>query len=336
MALGQTFDLASIYGAAEGLKEQRTRNELLDQQVGMQTLMRDTAKAAVGPDGQYDPITHAKTLAQSGYPQVGQQILGEMMDHTEKANKYLMAMLPRMTPESYPGIKAQMERAGIIRPGQFPEQFDQKAIMSQYAMLQGLNGKLTGAMEELYRDDAGNTVVGTRNPWTGEPSNIQKFSAPKPHKPGRPMPVENEDGSVVYVDPSQALGKRAPKPASAQPKPFRFTASDTNAIYRQAAGLFGGMYDPVSGQMTITDPTLVEKAQHVAARASQIYRESAGDTDHATAVEQALQEANAPAPRGPSPAGGPQSQQPRPGSIVKRKADGAQFRVNADGSLAPL
>jgi hypothetical protein len=73
--------------------------------------------------------------------------------------------------------------------------------------------------------------------------------------------------------------------------------------------------------------------QNIAAKASQIYREGAGDVDHATAVEQALQDQQQP---GQSAGRQSANGMPPPGSIVRRKTDGAPFRVQPDGSLAPM
>jgi hypothetical protein len=83
-------------------------------------------------------------------------------------------------------------------------------------------------------------------------------------------------------------GGPADKPASGG----GFKAADTNAIYRQSSGLFGGTYNPLTGQFTGLDRDQAEQAQRIASRASQIY--AAGGVDHATAVDIALQEMRGP------------------------------------------
>lgn len=104
------------------------------------------------------------------------------------------------------------------------------------------------------------------------------------------VPVIDENGNAIYVPRSEAAGRRKPPPASAM-KGFQLKASDTNAIYRQAAGLFGGMYDPITGRIAGLNPEQAETVQRIAARASQLFMEGEGKVDHATAVEQAFEEA---------------------------------------------
>lgn len=65
-------------------------------------------------------------------------------------------------------------------------------------------------------------------------------------------------------------------------------SADTNAIYRQAAGYFGGTFD-VNGDLIGLDPTTARKVQDVAARASEIWQQN-NELSHAQAVRFALQE----------------------------------------------
>src|SRR5690606_39699116 len=101
-----------------------------------------------------------------------------------------------------------------------------------------------------------------------------------------------ETGHCVYVPRSSAAGMRpGARPSGAASGGFK--ASDTNAIYRQAVGLFeGGTWDPITGRIAGLSKEQAAQAQRIASRASQIYA-SGQVLDHATAVDIALQEMRA-------------------------------------------
>lgn len=130
----------------------------------------------------------------------------------------------------------------------------------------------------------------------------QRLSAMlRPDADGEPLEIaiDPETGHSVYVPRSSAAGMRpGARPSGAASGGFK--ASDTNAIYRQAVGLFeGGTWDPITGRIAGLSKEQAAQAQRIASRASQIYA-SGQVLDHATAVDIALQEMRAggiPAPR---------------------------------------
>jgi hypothetical protein len=335
MALGETFDLARIYAAADAAKEQRSRNELLEQRVGLQKVLQETGRAAIDPQtGEYSAAAHARALAAAGHPQTGQDLLTRQIDGMTKAATYVDRMLPYLSEKNYSQFRAGLEGVGFPANA-MPEQYDPAWIKSYLARTGDKIEDAYGAFEELYRSPDGAVVVGQRDRNTGKVGGVTTIRPQQPRTPGRPLPVEDEAGNITYASPDQAVGRRAPKPASAQPKPFRFTASDTNAIYRQAAGLFGGIWDPEKQVIAGLDRDTAVRVQDIASRASQAYMAGAGELDHSTAVYQALQPPDQTG-SSPAPPGGDTPQPPPPGSVVRRKSDGAQFRVQPDGSLVPL
>lgn len=86
-------------------------------------------------------------------------------------------------------------------------------------------------------------------------------------------------------------------------------ASDSNAITSISARAFGGIYDPLSGNISGLKPSDLTNLNKVAARASTIFYESNGTIPHAVAVQQAMQELmgatppNPPTPQTAPPAG---------------------------------
>lgn len=65
-------------------------------------------------------------------------------------------------------------------------------------------------------------------------------------------------------------------------------ASDTNAIYREAASLYGGIFDPQTGQFSGLDKNGAQNALALSERASQLYQQ--GNVSHSQAVAQAARE----------------------------------------------
>src|SRR5690606_7783162 len=61
--------------------------------------------------------------------------------------------------------------------------------------------------------------------------------------------VLDENGVEIWVPRSEAAGMRKRPPASSSSALSGLKASDSNAIYRQAAGLFGGRFDPITGRI---------------------------------------------------------------------------------------
>jgi hypothetical protein len=117
----------------------------------------------------------------------------------------------------------------------------------------------------------------------------------------QPMEIVIDDqGNTVYVPRAQAAGQRVgARPStgsSGAAQPGGLTVAAQSAIYRQAAGAFGGTYDPVTGRFGGLDPDSVTKMQRVASRATAIVRDQG--LDIATAVDQALQEARTAAEAG--------------------------------------
>lgn len=130
--------------------------------------------------------------------------------------------------------------------------------------------------------------------------------------------VLDENGVEIWVPRSEAAGMRKRPPASSSSALSGLKASDSNAIYRQSAGLFGGTFDPITGRIAGLNREESQTVQSIAARASQMYMQAGGKLDHATAVERAFQEVRDGA-RAPTP-----SDQPRTFASEDEVADAFQ------------
>lgn len=71
--------------------------------------------------------------------------------------------------------------------------------------------------------------------------------------------------------------------------PKEFTASDASTINKMVGGYFGGVYNPSTGDMTLTDPVLRKTSSEISSRAAEIYRTTPNIT-HNEAATVALKE----------------------------------------------
>ena len=111
----------------------------------------------------------------------------------------------------------------------------------------------------------------------------------------------NKDGSL-----SSIKGGPGDKQSTTEP----FGASDTNAIRGLVTTAFGGVYDPVSGNISGLKSEDARNLNRVAAKASAIYKATPG-LSHAEAVEQAFsQTEGSPTPAAPSAGAPPKSRPP--------------------------
>lgn len=176
-----------------------------------------------------------------------------------------------------------------------------------------VRGTVTTEGGELYGYTGRGDTVPLRDPQSGE------------HLRGRErptsalVPVLDDNGEEIWVTREQAVGrrKRPPKSGSGS-NDGGLSAADTNAIYRQAAGLFGGTFDPITGRIAGLNREESQTVQSIAARASQMYMQAGGKLDHATAVQRAFQEVRDGA-RAPTP-----SDQPRTFASEDEVADAFQ------------
>lgn len=68
---------------------------------------------------------------------------------------------------------------------------------------------------------------------------------------------------------------------------FKYKASDDNAIGSQATRLFGGFYDPSTGNISGLSPDKAKKVQAIHAAATELYAGAQGRITHAQAVREA-------------------------------------------------
>lgn len=109
----------------------------------------------------------------------------------------------------------------------------------------------------------------------------------------------NEDGIVMstdYLDRDGRIIEEGTYEASADRKArsggdgdgkWSYKAADDNAMGNQATRLFGGVYDPSTGQFSGLDPEKAQKVQAVHSAATELYKAARGDITHAQAIREA-------------------------------------------------
>lgn len=310
MEVGQTFDLGRIYGAVESVKGARMENQLRQQQLDTQQVMTSSAKAAIDPaTGQYSAEKHAQALTAAGYPQVGQQLLAQQIETGTKFLNYVGQRLPMVNAQNYPAFKAEVERSGLAPPGILPEQYDGQALYTLSQRMQGKVEEAYSAFQKLGTGPDGAEIWGQTNRRTNEAKGVQVI---KPTQPKNPIAGQDANGEGFF-DPQtgeRVLPNVRPRPRAAPGggKPWTMKSADSNTIFRQVVTAYGGLYDPMTGQITGLNKDQAAQAQALASRASQLYQEGEGNVDHATAVQRAMSEgggAQTPAPTPAPPANRP-------------------------------
>jgi len=182
------------------------------------------------------------------------------------------------------GATEGIRSSRMLEEDRMKQEADAARLAEENQRLQGTIQSETGEVFGYTRkgrtsallDEKGEQIKGKRTAQNGEPL----------------VAVLDENGVEIYVPRSQAAGMRKRQPTGGgggSSDKGGLKASDTNAIYKQAAGLFGGTFDPITGRIAGLSREQSETVQQIASRASQLYVE--GGLPHATAVEQAFQEA---------------------------------------------
>jgi hypothetical protein len=100
--------------------------------------------------------------------------------------------------------------------------------------------------------------------------------------------VDFADNTVAQID---SNGKFTFKKVGESGAGFTYKSSDNNSIRGAVAGVFGGIYDPTTGNFTALSDDVAGKVLGVASRATRIYIDGEGSITHEEAAAQAAQEA---------------------------------------------
>lgn len=316
----EAFSLADTYGRgvkdredsearAQDGEARKMRNEAMQMQRQSEDLFRSTAKLSVDPQsGEYDPVLHVKSLAAAGYPEAAMDLRNRSLAASTKGLDYFERVMPYMSAENYDGIRAQAEEGGLVSPGMLPEQYDEQVLGQLFARARGQQQQLEsfGDFTQIAQTPDGTSVLAQREQRSGKYANVTTV---------RPRAERTENGAPSgYRYRGDGLEPIPGGPADKSQERSGIEAADANAIYRQSVGLFGGMFDPITGRIGGLNREQAEQVQGIAARASQIYQQNQGQMDHASAVEMALREVQGNSASGDAPQGQARGRIQRPGS----------------------
>lgn len=147
--------------------------------------------------------------------------------------------------------------------------------------------ELTGTIEAeqgIYGRTRGGEVSALRDPESGE----QLTPRPRATSSEPLVAVLEDDGTEIWVPRSEAAGRKKRPPGSGTSALSGLKSSDSNTLYRQAAGLFGGMFDPMTGRISGLSREQTQMVQQIAARGGDLFL--AGEKNHAKAINQAFEE----------------------------------------------
>ena len=169
------------------------------------------------------------------------------------------SMSRSITPENYKEVKEGFQQSGTILPGAWPTEYSKKFVDS-------LGDKEKATLTKHSRRWEENGINVTQDLmakdgdifWTGTPF---ESAADKTSRTGK--------------------GGKGGKGG------FTYKAADDNAMGKQASQLFGGFYDPTTGQFAGLDKDKAAKVQAVHAAASEIFAQAQGTKTHAQAVREA-------------------------------------------------
>lgn len=278
------FNLGEVYRTVEAVKGARLNNQRRQQDIDegnrkaqYDELLIQTGRQAVDPQtGRYSAAAHARALDAAGYPAAGAALRENALGYLTKAQQYVSHAVRTVNPQNYQAVIGDLVQQRIIPEGFAPAQYDPAWVQRAHGAFEQDLAEQYSELQPVAQGPGGAVIYGQRESRSGKLANVTTV------KPERPR-------------------------QEAAPKPFKFSATDSNTIYRQAAGAFGGLYDPITGRIGGLNPDQAQQVQAVAARASQRYRASQGELDHASAVEEALAEMRGGRSEAATPAAAPQA-----------------------------
>ncbi|MGM0614762.1 MAG: hypothetical protein ACQES7_04285 [Pseudomonadota bacterium] len=279
MANALGIDLGQVYQTAEAVK-------------GMQMNRQD--REAARERGQAVNALRGRAVGEGG--KINKEAMGEFVAFAPEEAKQLMDAIGSMDEREREAMQERVDTLGrvaaYIRSSDNPEQAYQTAK-------QNLNPEVAGNMPEQYDPnfvEMGLARAREIDDMLANPQLVTVGAEDRLYKDGQVL--ERTTSSAErgrQTSRANALTSAATSRANALTRaegdsgPQRLKSADTNAIYRQAAGIFGGTFDPTTGRVSGLDPSQSAKVQSVSERASEVYANGDSNT-HAGAVARAARE----------------------------------------------
>lgn len=250
----QIMDYGAAVQKGQNIQYNRLRNEALGMEVQeAEDMLRNRAKANEIRKQFNDMPDQIEELERSGLFDEADKLRDSYIKSKKAEADMIGSLRPGITAENYDEVRGKLIRSGAITPELWPVEYSDKWFREQQKNAQGNLTKLT-------------------RKWAEQGAIMSQD-------------IVQQDGSILwegepYADPDDTAkdGKGAA---------FKFDASDSNAIGKQSERLYGGFYDPQTGQISGLDRDKAQKVANVQAYAETLYQRAEGGITHAVALAQA-------------------------------------------------
>lgn len=167
----QVFNLAEVYNQVDRSKQAELEREStrLDNRkkaysIDDERVIRESAAASVGPDGEYDPELHEQALAKNGRGDLGRKLRMELAAESAKIVDWINTSLPYVNETNYPKVREIAGQAGI----ELPEHYNKEQLdaIAQQVLARSTRLSKFGEAQQIPGAQAG--TVGQKNLDTGE------------------------------------------------------------------------------------------------------------------------------------------------------------------------
>lgn len=279
--LGETFDLGRAYATAQQIKESKQIQELRALQI--EQLKKPKVLSF---DEMFDNERNLYSAASAVAEDPSDANVNRHWDILEKrgiVSPDARTEFLKLPPEQRQQMAAAVAKdagASLSRldPRLYGDNKDEKrsALMQLWIEMGNDKNDHEGFKKFVGEQQADKSGEG-RESFTNDPKQFVKIG-------GRWMRPGNRGGFAPVpqgFEPPEDTGPESTAPES--------------LMWRQVVNAFGGLYDPNTGEFTITDPKARARAQNTMARASRIYRDGGGQITPSEAVERALNRKEPPA-----------------------------------------
>ena len=248
------MDYGAAVKAGTDIKYGRLRNEALGMEIEeTQNMLANRKKAQEVREQTEGMPNQIDALEEMGLFDEADKLRDTYIKSVTANAKMIDDVATKLTPENYDGIREKLIKSGAIMSEMWPETYDPKWARDQAKQTRGNLSRLTRR-------------------WAQEGAIMSQD-------------IVQQDGEILWEGEPYADPDDAPKDGTGQG--FKFTASDSNAIGKQSERLYGGFYDPATGQMSGLDPAQAAKVAQVQEDAERLYSQAQGGMTHAIALAQA-------------------------------------------------
>ena len=248
------MDYGQAVKAGQDIKYGRLRNEALGMEVEeTQNMLANRKKAQEVRQQTEGMPNQIDALEEMGLFDEADKMRDTYIKSVSANANMIDDLATKLTPDNYDNIREQLIKSGAIMSEMWPETYDPKWARDQAKTTRGNLSRLTRR-------------------WAQEGAIMSQD-------------IVQQDGEILWEGEAYQDPKDQEKDGTGAD--FKFTASDSNAIGKQSERLYGGFYDPATGQMSGLDPEQAAKVAQVQEEAERLYSQAQGAMTHAIALAQA-------------------------------------------------